>query len=191
MDPQLSWVGPEPRGIASTITPTAGGTYTLVEEGNVENWEVYCPAEEKRVCSPYSDDGFAMYEFAFKDLKFRLPFSNLAAGVFGWLHLAPSQLHQNSLAFIRAFEILYEHGVQVTRRVAQFPLKWTRRHFDGSTDSYLTKDETLSKDERVGLDKLKKFVDSFKPTRYVTKAGAQALDSKGRPRFCQPARKDS
>ncbi|MCI39374.1 hypothetical protein A2U01_0060605, partial [Trifolium medium] len=45
----------------------------------MENWEVYCPAEGKRVCSPYSDDGFTMYEFAFKDLKFRLPFSNLAA----------------------------------------------------------------------------------------------------------------
>ncbi|MCI48697.1 hypothetical protein A2U01_0069940, partial [Trifolium medium] len=76
---------------------------------------------------------------------------------------------------------LDEHGVQVTRRMARFPLKWTMRHFDESTDSYLTKDETLSEDERVGLDKLKKFVDSFKQTCYVTKAGAQALDSKGRP----------
>ncbi|MCI42786.1 hypothetical protein A2U01_0064023, partial [Trifolium medium] len=62
-DPQLSWVGPEPRGIASTITLTAGGMYTLVEEGNAENWEVYCPAEGKRVFSSYSDDRFAMYEF--------------------------------------------------------------------------------------------------------------------------------
>ncbi|MCI22158.1 hypothetical protein A2U01_0043334, partial [Trifolium medium] len=109
IEPALDWVGLEPRGIASTITPTAGGTYTLVEEGSTENWEVYCQAEGKRVCSSYSDDGFAMYEFAFKELGFRLPFSDLAAGVFGWLKLAPSQLHPNSLAFIRAFEIVCEY----------------------------------------------------------------------------------
>ncbi|MCI80508.1 hypothetical protein A2U01_0101779, partial [Trifolium medium] len=53
--------------------PTAGGTYTYVEEGGAENWEAYCPAEGKRICSSYADDGFAMYEFAFKELGFRLP----------------------------------------------------------------------------------------------------------------------
>ncbi|MCI20338.1 hypothetical protein A2U01_0041500, partial [Trifolium medium] len=31
-DPRLDWVGPEPRGIASVITPTAGGVYTIVED---------------------------------------------------------------------------------------------------------------------------------------------------------------
>ncbi|MCI96329.1 hypothetical protein A2U01_0117629, partial [Trifolium medium] len=31
-DPQLDWVGPEPRGIASVITPTALGVYTVVED---------------------------------------------------------------------------------------------------------------------------------------------------------------
>ncbi|MCI93352.1 hypothetical protein A2U01_0114650, partial [Trifolium medium] len=61
------------------------------------------PLEGKRICSAFSEDGFSMYEFAFKDLKFRLPFSNLAIGVFGWLNLALSQLHPNSLAFIWAF----------------------------------------------------------------------------------------
>ncbi|MCI86157.1 hypothetical protein A2U01_0107436, partial [Trifolium medium] len=67
------------------ITPTAGGTYTIVEdgeEGQGRNWDVYCPTAGKRVCSEFSDDGFAMYEFAFKDLGFRLPFSDLATGVF-------------------------------------------------------------------------------------------------------------
>ncbi|MCI97545.1 hypothetical protein A2U01_0118846, partial [Trifolium medium] len=60
------------------------------EEGPAKNWETYCPIVGKRVCSPYSEDEFAMYEFAFKELAFRLPFSDLAAGVFGWLRLAPS-----------------------------------------------------------------------------------------------------
>ncbi|MCH85859.1 hypothetical protein A2U01_0006711 [Trifolium medium] len=111
-DPRLDWVGPEPRGIASVITPTAGRVYTIVEdtkEGQQQNWDVYCLTAEKRVCSEFSDDGFAMYEFAFKELGFRFPFSDLAAGVFGWLKLAPSQLHPNSLAFIRAFEIVCEY----------------------------------------------------------------------------------
>ncbi|MCI21342.1 hypothetical protein A2U01_0042509, partial [Trifolium medium] len=78
-------------------------------EGREHNWDVYCPTAEKRVCSEFSDDGFAMYEFAIKELGFGLPFSNLATGVFGWLKLAPSQLHPNSLAFIRAFEIVCEY----------------------------------------------------------------------------------
>ncbi|MCI11830.1 hypothetical protein A2U01_0032932, partial [Trifolium medium] len=74
-----------------------------------QNWDVYCPTAGKRVCSEFFDDGFSMYEFAFKELGFRLPFSDLATGVFGWLKLAPSQLHPNSLAFIRAFEIVCEY----------------------------------------------------------------------------------
>ncbi|MCH82876.1 hypothetical protein A2U01_0003689 [Trifolium medium] len=111
-DPRLDWVGPEPRGIASVITPTTGETCTIVEhreDGQEPNWDVYCPTAGKRVCSEFSDNGFIMYEFAFKELGFRLPFSTLATGVFGWLKLAPSQLHPNSLAFIRAFEIVCEY----------------------------------------------------------------------------------
>jgi hypothetical protein len=38
--------------------------------------------EEKRVCSTFSEDGFAMYEYAFKELGLRLPFGELAMGVF-------------------------------------------------------------------------------------------------------------
>ncbi|MCI62161.1 hypothetical protein A2U01_0083418, partial [Trifolium medium] len=39
---------------------------------------------------------------------------------------------------------LDENGVQAMRRVTRFPLKWTKRHFDESTDFYLTKDDMLS-----------------------------------------------
>ncbi|MCI68902.1 hypothetical protein A2U01_0090163, partial [Trifolium medium] len=45
-------------------------------------------------------------------------------------------------------------GHPVTRRVAQFPLSWSEEHFATSTDSYLTRDEALSDEERVGLAKL-------------------------------------
>ncbi|MCI62201.1 hypothetical protein A2U01_0083458, partial [Trifolium medium] len=40
-DPELDWVGIDPRGIASVITPTAFGVYTIVEDDweSVQNWE--------------------------------------------------------------------------------------------------------------------------------------------------------
>jgi hypothetical protein len=47
-----------------------------------------------------------MYEYAFKELGLLLPFSELAMGVFGHLKLVPSQLNPNSLAFLRAFELV-------------------------------------------------------------------------------------
>ncbi|MCI84142.1 hypothetical protein A2U01_0105418, partial [Trifolium medium] len=73
---ELDWVGPEPRGIASVITPTALSVYTIVEEGweVVQNWEVHCPQLTQRICSKFPDEGFGMYEFVFKDLRLRLPF---------------------------------------------------------------------------------------------------------------------
>ncbi|MCI13946.1 hypothetical protein A2U01_0035069 [Trifolium medium] len=83
-EPELAWVGPEPRRIASVITPTALGVYTIIEEDYANpDWEVHHPDADHRICSKFSDDGFGMYEFIFKDLKFRLPFSELAKGVFG------------------------------------------------------------------------------------------------------------
>ncbi|MCI55440.1 hypothetical protein A2U01_0076691, partial [Trifolium medium] len=33
------------------------------------------PLAGKQICSKYDGDGFAMYEFEFRDLGFRLPFS--------------------------------------------------------------------------------------------------------------------
>ncbi|GAU28895.1 hypothetical protein TSUD_293470 [Trifolium subterraneum] len=111
-DERLAWVAPEPRGAASSIVQGDSSVHTIVEdrgEGDPENWEVHVPEEGKRVCSEFSEGGFAMYEFAFKDLGFRLPFSDFAVGVFDRLRLAPSQLHPNSLAFIRAFEQLCDY----------------------------------------------------------------------------------
>jgi hypothetical protein len=47
-----------------------------------------------------------MYHIAFEELGYRLPFNDFEIGVSHHLHLAPSQLHPNSLAFLRAFEIV-------------------------------------------------------------------------------------
>ncbi|PNX65922.1 hypothetical protein L195_g054788 [Trifolium pratense] len=62
--------------------------------------------EGQRVCSSFDKHGFAMYEFVFKELGFRLPFNPLVIGVLQTLRVAPSQLHPNSWAFILAFEHL-------------------------------------------------------------------------------------
>ncbi|CAJ2653237.1 unnamed protein product [Trifolium pratense] len=53
-DPELAWVAPEPRGIASTITAQDPRLFTIVEEAGSENWEVHAPAEGERVCSSYA-----------------------------------------------------------------------------------------------------------------------------------------
>jgi hypothetical protein len=47
-----------------------------------------------------------MYQIVFEHMGFRLPFSDLEVAIFNHLELCPSQLHPNSSAFIRAFEIV-------------------------------------------------------------------------------------
>ncbi|PNX61304.1 hypothetical protein L195_g060603, partial [Trifolium pratense] len=92
----------------STLTADDPRLYTIVEDirNGPVNWETHLPEEGKRICSPFTDDGFAMYELAFKELGFKLPFSRFECEVFGRLKVAPSQLHPNSMAFIRAYPIL-------------------------------------------------------------------------------------
>ncbi|MCI71008.1 hypothetical protein A2U01_0092271, partial [Trifolium medium] len=46
-----------------------------------------------------------MYEIAFQQLGYRMTFTDLEIAVFGHLRMSPSQLHPNSLAFLRAFEV--------------------------------------------------------------------------------------
>ncbi|GAU22737.1 hypothetical protein TSUD_138610 [Trifolium subterraneum] len=111
-NPKLAWVAPKPRGIASAFVQGDPNIHSIVEErgeGEPVNWEAYMPAEGKRICSEFSAGGFAMYEFIFKELRFRLPFSELCVGVFKTLRLAPSQLYPNLMAFIRAFELLCDY----------------------------------------------------------------------------------
>ncbi|CAJ2651980.1 unnamed protein product [Trifolium pratense] len=266
-DPELAWVAPEPRGIASTITAQDPGLFTIVEEAGSVNWEVHTPAEGERICSPYTEGGFTMYEMAFKEMGYRLPFNNLEAGIFGRLKVAPSQLHPNSLAFIWAYQILCryleveatvslffyifkiqrqkvgdqqgwislkhqsskifrifvesargfkeryyvvkpvtefalnslymdrpvfledgspqldEEGEQVTEWALRFPLSWSSEHFVLRTDEYLTAAEDLTSAEMAGFEKLKAYVDGFKPCKVMTSLGEVALDKHGKPRI--------
>ncbi|MCI28943.1 hypothetical protein A2U01_0050146, partial [Trifolium medium] len=75
-----------------------------------------------------------------------------------------------------------EEGNEMTRLVPRFPTCWTKKHFEKPTEFYLTKEETMYEEDLIGFERLKAYVHSFKPARYVTKAGGPAFDSKGRPR---------
>ncbi|CAJ2646870.1 unnamed protein product [Trifolium pratense] len=62
-DPELDWVGPEPRGIASVLTPNDPKLHTVVERrrrNDPVNWLVYMLDEGQRVCSSFDRYGFAM-----------------------------------------------------------------------------------------------------------------------------------
>ncbi|GAU46570.1 hypothetical protein TSUD_272090 [Trifolium subterraneum] len=59
----------------------------------------------------FPEDLFTDIEFpiAFEHRGLRLPLTDLEVAIFNHLELCPSQLHPNSLAFIRAFEIVAAH----------------------------------------------------------------------------------
>jgi len=74
-----------------------------------EDWEVVLPSTSDRVCSEYENHFFPMYEVVFKAMGFRLPFSDFQREVFCWTKLSPSQIHPNSYAFMRSFELVCEY----------------------------------------------------------------------------------
>ncbi|MCI27560.1 hypothetical protein A2U01_0048759 [Trifolium medium] len=80
-------------------------------------------------------------------------------------------------------ELVTEQGAEEMRLVARFPLSWTRKHFEKSTDSYLTKEETMSVDDLADFESLKAFVKKFKHARWETKAGVPVLDENREQKF--------
>jgi hypothetical protein len=75
----------------------------------VGDWELVLPSTSDRVCSEYENYVFPMYEVVFKDMGFRHPFSNFQRDVLRWTKLSPTQIHPNSYAFMRAFELLCDY----------------------------------------------------------------------------------
>jgi hypothetical protein len=107
--PDWKWIAREPRKMASEITSTSLGVFTIVEEDPAPgDFGVYNVGPHQKICSTFHREGFGMYEFVFKELGLRLPFSPLATEIFAFLRLAPSQLHPNAMAFVLAFEHLCE-----------------------------------------------------------------------------------
>jgi hypothetical protein len=108
-DPYV-WVADEPRTTRSRYAGLAERPphlFSTIEDPGRDHWDIIIPGRGDRVCWQFERWGaFSMYQIAFEELGYRLPFNDFEIGVFDHLKLAPSQLHPNSLAFLRAFEIV-------------------------------------------------------------------------------------
>ncbi|PNY10130.1 hypothetical protein L195_g006699 [Trifolium pratense] len=108
-----SWVADEPRTTISLYSDCADdipdSMCTDIQIPPTQDFEVRIPTSRRRICSVWSWGTIPMYEIAFKHLGFKLPFSDLEVSIFRHLLVAPSQLHPNALAFIRAFELTCDH----------------------------------------------------------------------------------
>ncbi|GAU45757.1 hypothetical protein TSUD_24210 [Trifolium subterraneum] len=101
-----AWVADEPRTTVSKFSLNGGdGMFKTVQRPPMDDWKACIPNTSRRICSKSQWGSFPMYQIAFEHMGYRLPFSDFEVAVFRYLHLTPSQLHPNSLAFIRAFEM--------------------------------------------------------------------------------------
>ncbi|GAU11976.1 hypothetical protein TSUD_196000 [Trifolium subterraneum] len=101
-----AWVADEPRTTVSKFSLNGGeGMFRTVQHSSTDDWKACIPNTNRRICSKFQWGSFPMYQIAFEQMGYRLPFSDFEVAVFRYLHLTPSQLHPNSLAFIRAFEM--------------------------------------------------------------------------------------
>jgi len=101
-----AWSGNESLDTESAFLEGSTAKIPFSSIGRSEDWEVLLPSTSDRVCSEYENHVFRMYEVVFKDMGFRLPFSDFQREVFCLTKLSPSQIHPNSYAFMRAFELV-------------------------------------------------------------------------------------
>jgi len=101
-----TWPGNKSLEIESVFSEGSTGEIPFSSIGRSEDWELLLPSTSNRVCSEYENHVFPMYEVVFKEMGFRLPFSDFQREVFRWTKLSPSQIHPNSYAFTRAFELV-------------------------------------------------------------------------------------
>ena len=107
-----AWVADESRNTSSRYAGLPDGQmppglFTRLEDPGRDAWEIMIPGRRSRVCQRFERWGaFSMYQIAFEEFGYRLPFNDFEVGVFSHLRLAPSLLHPNTLAFLHAFEIV-------------------------------------------------------------------------------------
>ncbi|GAU13011.1 hypothetical protein TSUD_173110 [Trifolium subterraneum] len=105
----INWVADDPRTTPSKFEFEENfpeDLFTDIEIPDHADWEVRIPGAKQRICTTFKNGGFPMYQIAFEHMGLRLPFTDLEMAIFNHLEICPSQLHPNSLAFIRAFEIV-------------------------------------------------------------------------------------
>lgn len=70
-----------------------------------------CKASKKVYMKPKPDsyDFTYVYDFLFKEYGITFPLTEFEAGMLTLMNIAPSQLHPNSWAFLKCFELLCRH----------------------------------------------------------------------------------
>ncbi|RHN41217.1 hypothetical protein MtrunA17_Chr8g0363711 [Medicago truncatula] len=104
--PESFKFGEEPQETESVFAGDGVGEIPFCSIGGVDDWELLLLSTSDRVYSEYGNHIFPMYEVVFKDMGFQLPFSEFQREVLRWTKLSPSQIHPNSYAFMRAFELM-------------------------------------------------------------------------------------
>ncbi|RDX97495.1 hypothetical protein CR513_19733, partial [Mucuna pruriens] len=108
-----AWVDPEVRKISSILTRSSallGIAKAICQRGP---WSVcVSPCRHRESVSTASlTEGkpcFYLYDTLHSKLGIKLPFTHFEQAILQVLNVAPSQLHPNSWAFVRAFELLCE-----------------------------------------------------------------------------------
>lgn len=98
--------------MASRYVDSLAGAFRTIEKrgpNRPRNWSVSPPNSKDRICSDFPGNQFAIYEYTFKDVRFRLPFFSFQMALLAKLTLAPSQLHPNNFSFMRPFEIMCDY----------------------------------------------------------------------------------
>jgi hypothetical protein len=174
--PEWKWISREPRKMASEITSTSLGVFTIPEEDPApRNFAVYNVGPHQKICSTFHREGFGMYEFVFKEFGLRLPFSPLATEIFAFLRLAPSQLHPNAMAFVLAFEHFCEYKNVVPTRALFFRVFQLQR-----MTKEFSRRSWVSLKNRVSLfnmyaESIRGFKSRFYIVRPETRAGKRTL----------------
>jgi hypothetical protein len=85
-----SWPREEPLAIGSVFAADGVGELHFGVVGDAKDWELVLPSTSDRVCSEYRNYVFPMYEVVFRDMGFRLPFTNFQREMLRWTKLSPS-----------------------------------------------------------------------------------------------------
>ncbi|GAU51227.1 hypothetical protein TSUD_136240 [Trifolium subterraneum] len=112
VEDNIDWVADDPRTTPRKFEFGENfpeDLFTDIEIPGRADWEVRIPGARQRIYSTFKNGRFPMYQIAFEHMGLRLPLTDLEVAIFNHLELCPSQLHPNSLAFIRAFEIVAAH----------------------------------------------------------------------------------
>ena len=105
----LSLVGEKPLETESAFATNGVGEISFGSIDEKEDWELVLLSTSDRVCFEYENHSFPMYEVVFKDMGFRLPFSDFQWEMLCWTKQSPSHIHPNSYAFMMAFEFVCDY----------------------------------------------------------------------------------